>query len=183
MDVDRPVEAHEQAPLEDGLGHIDGPELGLRLGVGDPHAALAGLLGGAQRGVGLAERLLAAGCVERGDADAGADREGPLVGAVRQGQGVDDPPGHLLGLGHRAGDQDGELVAAEAGDQVVVPEHVCSRRATSTSSWSPASWPAPSLTALNPSRSSTSRQRCPGSAVAISWKSVARLGRPVRWSV
>ena len=90
--------------------------------VGQPDAALAGLLGRAQRRVGLAEGELAAGGAELGDTDAGADGEGPVAGAVRQAEGVDDALGDLLGLDHRAGDQDGELVAAEAGDEVVLAD-------------------------------------------------------------
>ena len=86
------------------------------------HAALAGLLGLAQRLVGLAEGELAAGGAELGDADAGADGEGPLAGAVRHAEDVDDALGDVLGLDDRAGDEDGELVAAEAGDQVVLAD-------------------------------------------------------------
>ena len=130
---------HERDPavgvaggVEPQLQHAlvdDGGEVGVRhdrretrRACGQAHAALAGLLGLAQRLVGLAEGELAAGGAELGDTDARADGEGPVAGAVRHAEHVDDALGDLLGLGQRAGDQDGELVAAEAGDQVVVAD-------------------------------------------------------------
>ena len=63
-------------------------------------AALAGLLGRAERLVGLAEGELAAGRAELGDTHAGADGEGPLAGAVRHAEDVDDALGDVLGLDH-----------------------------------------------------------------------------------
>ncbi|WRL64266.1 hypothetical protein U6N30_32785 [Blastococcus brunescens] len=41
---------------------------------------------------------------------------------MRHAEGVDDALGDVLGLGLVAGDQDGELVAAQAGDQVVLAD-------------------------------------------------------------
>ena len=130
---------HERDPalgvaggVEPQLEHAlvdDGGEVGVRddevgdgLAVRQAHAALAGLLRLQQRLVGLAEGELAAAGAELGDADAGADGEGPLAGAVRHAEHVDDALGDVLGLDDRAGDEDGELVAAQAGDQVVLAD-------------------------------------------------------------
>ena len=41
---------------------------------------------------------------------------------MRHAEDVDDALGDVLGLGERTGDEDGELVAAEAGDQVVLAD-------------------------------------------------------------
>ena len=58
----------------------------------------------------------------------------------------------LLGPGQRLGD-DGELVAADAGDRVAGPQRCASRSAAATSSASPVEWPYESFTSLNRSRS------------------------------
>ena len=94
------------------------------------------------------------------DADAGGDPH-LLVGAAdaeRLGQRGEQPVGGRRGPAGVGAvlEQDGELVAAEAGDGVAGPQHPRSRSATATSSSSPAAWPAPSLTALKSSRSTNS---------------------------
>ena len=68
------------------------------------------------------------------------------------------PLGERRGLLEPVPDEDGELVAAEPGDQVAVPDGGAQPAGDLTSSWSPASCPATSLTALKPSRSRSSRQ-------------------------
>ena len=125
---------------------------------GDPVAAA--LLGLVHREVGVDEHVLAGQAVgvERGDADAGADRAQAAGGAgdadrADRGQHA---VGELLGLRRGAvGEQDRELVAAQAGDRGAVA--TCSRSASATLqiSWSPALWPSVSLTFLKRSMSSS----------------------------
>src|SRR3954454_14440702 len=93
-----------------------------RVGVVPPPAALAGRLRRAQGGVRLAEGQLAPAGVHPADADPRADREGPAADAAGLSEHLDDPPGGLdRGLLVR-GEQDGELVAAQAGDQVLLAQ-------------------------------------------------------------
>ncbi len=63
---------------------------------------------------------------------------------------------HRCGVGAQHED---ELVAAGAGDGAGGPDGPRSRSATAHSSWSPASWPCPSLTFLKSSRSSRASRR------------------------
>ena len=94
-----------------------------------------------------------------GDADGGlerdgdaAQREGLLERAVQAGGDL----GHRAAVG-QVGEQDRELVAAEAGERRRSPRRAeRSRAATSMSSWSPWSWPRVSLTSLKRSRSMSS---------------------------
>ena len=80
------------------------------------------------RQVGVAQQLvggLLAGVADR-DAGGGAQGQLPAVQDERRGQRPPDPLGGPDGalLGVRAGDEDGELVAAEAGHQVARPHRV-----------------------------------------------------------
>ena len=151
---------------------------------GQPDAALAGLLGRAQGLVGLAERQLAAGGAERGDTDARADGERPLAGAVRQAEGVDHPLGDVLGLGHRAGDQDGELVAAEAGDEVVLADDGVEAAGHLDQQLVAGLVPGDVVDGLEAVEVEHQQAALVERAgAAISWNSCARLGSAVRWSV
>ena len=101
-----------------------------------------------------------------------------------------DPVGDVEDLvGGGVEDDQRELVAAEPGHGVGLRgPPASSLRATSTSSWSPTACPKLSLTALNPSRSSTSTAGGDSarSARAIAWAmrsaSRVRLARSVSGS-
>ena len=76
----------------------------------------------------------------------------------RRPQVGEDPLGHLAGVVGvlRLLEEDGELVAAEAGRGVTGPQRPYEPPATATSSSSPAAWPRLSLTSLKSSRSRNS---------------------------
>ena len=101
---------------------------------------------------------------------------------MRHAEDVDDALGDVLGLDDGAGDQDGELVAAEAGDQVVLADdgvepagHLdrAGRRLV----------PGDVVDGLEPVEVEDQQQAALLDGAAISWNSIARLGSAVRWSV
>ena len=104
------------------------------------------------------------------DPDAGLNEQFLVLDHDRLGQRAEDALG---GGGDRGrGDalqQDGELVATKAGDQVGGRTLSRSRSATATSSSSPNWWPRVSLTALNSSRSIRARLSRPGPDRVMAW--------------
>ena len=88
--------------------------------------AAATLLGGVHRDVGALDELLDSRAVlgRAGDADAGVDLERQALDRERLAQLGEQPLGDGAGLVMRGqvGDQDAELVAAEAGDHLVLLE-------------------------------------------------------------
>ena len=89
----------------------------------DAVLAAAGVLGGVHRDVGVAQQRLGALGVGGGerDADAGAGGDAVLAERDRAGERVEQALGRALGV-REVGDvleQDGELVAAQAGDGVL----------------------------------------------------------------
>ena len=93
-----------------------------------------------------------------GDADADADVQADALDREGLQDQLPEPLGERLRLVQAGvGQQDGELVAAEAGQQVAgAAGRGRSRGPTWRSRWSPAWWPRLSLTSLKPSRSSSS---------------------------
>ena len=118
----------------------------------EQHVAAAAFLGGVHGDVGALVELLDVIAVlgGAGDADRGVDLEREPVDRERLAelaqQLLGDGAG-LIGAGE-VGQQDAELVAAEAGDGVLLVERGASRSATSCSSRSPAWWPSVSLISL-----------------------------------
>ena len=122
-----------------------------------------------------------------GDADAGADLGDVALAEVDRDVelGADPVDDAADGLGvERAAEQDGELVAAEAGSGVGRAQAAAQRVAIVRSTASPTSWPYSSLTGLKPSRSrySTAGQACVR-ATSTAWRARSRnsvrLGSPV----
>ena len=95
----------------------------------EPHEGLVPpALRAVHRQVGVAQQLVGGLVAGVADRDAGGGTQGQLAAVQdeRRRQGPPDPLGGPDGalLGVRAGDQDGELVAAEAGHQVARPHRV-----------------------------------------------------------
>ena len=103
-------------------------QVGVHRGVVDAGAVAAFVLGAVERHVGMAHDVGGAAdlLVDHGDADAGADHDGLVADRVgradRRDQAVGDGQQRRM-VGAARGD-DGEFVAADAGDEVVVA-HAC----------------------------------------------------------
>ena len=123
--------------------------------VEDRMAGLALRLGAIQRDVGVAQQVLG---LASGPAERDADRRGHEHSRPRPPSGRPAPPGRARrppwppALGDVL-EEDGELVAAHAGDRVARAQGARRAARDRCSSWSPTWWPSESLTALKPSRS------------------------------
>ena len=139
----------------------------------------ARLLGAVHGGVGLADDVVDVLLGVGDDVDADADRDRPLLSGERDRQagGLGDALGDERGLlvAVQALEQEGELVAAEAGDGVHRAQHRAEALGETTRSRSPAPCPSVSLISLKPSTSRNStttgapvrrlRSRAPAQAV------------------
>ena len=151
------------------------------------------LLGQVHRDVGAAHELLDVGAVlgVQRDADARLELEQHLLELERLDERVADPAGDVRrrrGRSPMLRQDDGELVAAQPGHQVLAGRSTpWIRCATSSSSRSPTWWPRVSLTSLNRSRSSSATENrgdVAGARTASSSRCsrYLRLGRPVSGS-
>ncbi len=94
----------------------------------EAEGAAAVRLGAVQRHVGVLEQRIGAGALGRGqrDADAGADLDQVIVDAIALAQPLDDAAGKRGGVFGRRDVllEHDELVAAEAGDEILGPQHL-----------------------------------------------------------
>ena len=127
---------------------------------------------------------MAAGTGAVDDADADADVQPDALDGERLEERSRSRPASVLGrVEAGVGQQDGELVAAEPGHQVVGAEHArCRRGPTWRSSWSPAWWPRLSLTSLNPSRSSSSSAAGVRAVAVATARSAPARAAPAGWA-
>ena len=98
-------------------------QVGVHRRVIDAGAVAAFVLGAIERHVGIAQNVggIAGAAVDDGNADRGADDDVVAADRIGRAERIDDAAGDSLqrvGIGLAGGD-DGELVAAEPGDQIV----------------------------------------------------------------
>ncbi len=130
----------------------------------DAEAVAAGRLGAVHGDVGLAQQLGGLGDLLGGEhrADRDADPRLAVADDERLADDRDDPLAQAadVGLALGADLDDGEFVAADAGDRVGLAQQRAQPLADLRTSLSPALWPSVSLTCLKRSRSSMSRATC-----------------------
>ena len=118
LDSSLELRAELVALADDGVhARIEDGEAGLAVGLGQIH-----------RDVGVADDIgrVLAGVAGAGDADAGGDRDVVVADQVRRAELAGQPLGHGARAAQVGGvlGQDGELVAAQAGDQVALAHRV-----------------------------------------------------------